>query len=305
MSVSVLACVIVFTMSLSCASGFVLADRRAAARQALKFESPDVKNQDIGFKFDTMLVKFQDLAAGVGEQVDDYAVKIQRITESIASVDQHESARRVSDYLLEANQQLQSELAIAKAEIERQRQELGNLLQETRTDALTGILNRRAFDQELARSLAIYRRKNTAFSLIMIDIDHFKRLNDVHGHLVGDRVLKALARCLTGSFRETDLIFRYGGEEFAILLPHTSLREALSAAERTRVAITECRDGGSGTAINITASFGVKEVASHDTEESVVKAADEALYAAKNCGRNATWYLDGMRLQRIEAKSIV
>src|SRR6185503_7619557 len=106
-----------------------------------------------------------------------------------------------------------------------------------RTDALTGLANRRAFDDELNRRFAEWQRRKTMFSLLILDVDHFKKFNDTHGHQAGDAVLTGVAATLRQTFREMDLVARYGGEEFAAILPVTNLTEALRAAERARAAI--------------------------------------------------------------------
>jgi len=164
------------------------------------------------------------------------------------------------------------------------------LFQETQTqaitDTLTGVYNRRGMHQlgefEFQRS----RRINRPFSLMLLDIDHFKSVNDTHGHGVGDQILKQLAnRCVKNS-RATDLVVRYGGEEFIVLLTETGLESARVIAERLRYSIISHPFQTDADSIHITASIGLAEAYKNDTLEKVIERADAALYQAKNTGRN-------------------
>ena len=157
-----------------------------------------------------------------------------------------------------------------------------------RRDALTGLRNRYALGEISRRELNMSARYNGALSLIAIDLDHFKRINDQHGHAGGDRVLEQLAEHLTEEFRESDLLFRTGGEEFLILLPFTSLDDAMRAAERVRQRLAGSELAGpAGQTIRITASVGVAEVDAtrEDWDEALLRV-DQALYRAKERGRN-------------------
>jgi diguanylate cyclase (GGDEF)-like protein len=121
----------------------------------------------------------------------------------------------------------------------------------------------------------------------MGDLDHFKAVNDTHGHLAGDEVLRRFARMVRNSFRSSDILCRYGGEEFLILLPNTALEVACERAEQVRRTLEETRITCGSSSIRLTASFGVAAFPEHDrTREGLIAAADRALYAAKNCGRN-------------------
>ncbi|MFT4769091.1 MAG: diguanylate cyclase (GGDEF)-like protein [Glaciecola sp.] len=156
-----------------------------------------------------------------------------------------------------------------------------------RTDGLTGLLNRRAFDSELDIAVARAERYQRDLSLIAVDIDNFKALNDNYGHPAGDAVLRAVARVMTETARRIDVINRIGGDEFALILQDTPASAALRLAERLRHAISNA-----GTdSIAFTASFGVSS--SQDVapgSEALLQSADEALYAAKDAGRNCVRY---------------
>ncbi|RLC24824.1 MAG: diguanylate cyclase response regulator [Deltaproteobacteria bacterium] len=158
------------------------------------------------------------------------------------------------------------------------------------TDPLTGILNRGAFMDRLTQEINRCNRENTPLSLIMADIDHFKKVNDTHGHQAGDRVLQEFAETLRNALRSYDFVGRYGGEEFMICLPGTDGAPARDVAERIRKEV-ESRSftlPDKGGAIGVTASFGVVSRAPESGEDldMVIKRADKALYEAKGRGRN-------------------
>jgi diguanylate cyclase (GGDEF)-like protein len=153
-------------------------------------------------------------------------------------------------------------------------------------DPLTGVGNRLAMDEALPREIHVARRNNQPLALIAIDLDHFKRVNDRHGHLAGDCVLRTAALRIQGAIRTSDQLFRYGGEEFVVLLNNTGEEGALCVAERIRqaiaVALTQCAEH----AVQITASLGVAVAIPGDTAGMLFARADHALYRAKAAGRN-------------------
>lgn len=165
---------------------------------------------------------------------------------------------------------------------------LANRLKElAATDALTGLMNRRSLDQEIARQLASQKRHNDNLSLMMIDVDHFKQLNDQYGHQAGDEVLRRLAALMQNLVRSNDYIGRYGGEEFCIVLPATSESQAMVLAERIRIAFQDLNICWEKQTINSSISIGVADTW-YDNHQaaSLLKAADIALYQAKHQGRN-------------------
>jgi len=163
------------------------------------------------------------------------------------------------------------------------------ILQLANTDALTGVLNRRAFMHRMEEEIHRAMRRQEPFSLIMVDIDHFKKINDAYGHQAGDFVLKKFANLLSTSVRPYDLTARYGGEEFILCLPGTNGLQAESVAERVRrnVAAEPIEIAGHSESFQVTASFGVAfSLGVEDTIHTVIKRADDALYKAKQEGRN-------------------
>src|SRR5947209_11120946 len=204
--------------------------------------------------------------AGFGCGADDYVTKPFSIDEMVARV--RAGLRIVA---------LQKALLASNAQLE----EL------SRTDALTGVANRRAFDEEIALRFEHARRYKRALSLAMIDVDLFKRINDVYGHPAGDTVLRCIAKVLQRVTRQSDVVARYGGEEFAVIVPETQLLEALQFGEKIRAAIA-AEDLGAGMPPRVTVSVGVATFghSTFATAAELVRAADAALYRAKQNGRN-------------------
>lgn len=155
------------------------------------------------------------------------------------------------------------------------------------TDGLTALSNRRAFEEAIGREFSRSNRYARPMSLLMIDVDHFKRVNDVHGHLAGDAALRQVGAMLRGNIRRDDLAGRLGGEEFAVLLPEIDLPDALRVAEKLRAIVREKRVVFEGAVIPLTISVGVATRAVADRQPTdLIRRADEALYAAKRAGRD-------------------
>ena len=182
-------------------------------------------------------------------------------------------------------------LSKAEQEIQKLREQLKESQQEALYDALTGLCNRRYFDSELDSKLAMDK-----LSLMLIDIDHFKKINDNHGHQMGDLVLKAVARKLQGSCRENAQVFRYGGEEFAVLVPNADLAKARHMADVMRRTIEKIavKDKRTGKNLgDITVSVGVAQAEQNEQAVSFIERADTLLYQAKNLGRNRVMPMHG------------
>ncbi len=161
------------------------------------------------------------------------------------------------------------------------------LYQQATRDPLTGLSNRNYFRNELKKFVSLSARYNRALSVIMLDIDFFKKINDTYGHDVGDNVLKNVSEILMRHVRTHDVAARFGGEEFVMLLPETSLGGAVVVAERIRTAVENVDFNPAGCRHNVTISIGVAEYLGDGTDvEEVIKKADEALYKAKSSGRN-------------------
>jgi len=154
-------------------------------------------------------------------------------------------------------------------------------------DALTGLYNRRFFDISISKEFNTYKRYNTPFSVVFIDIDNFKSINDTYGQSVGDQVLVHMSSLILSAKREADLFFRYGGEEFILLMPQCRLKDSKNISERLRKLIQDSPYNGDKQTISYTISIGLSEVSYLDkTPNDLACKADKALYKSKNDGRN-------------------
>ncbi len=165
-------------------------------------------------------------------------------------------------------------------------------LQLAQKDPLTGICNRAALDEMLQRELSHAQRMDADLSLLVLDIDHFKNINDRYGHIVGDCALKAVSGMVDACKRDGDLLFRYGGEEFVVLMRDTDLAGAHLLSERIRKYIADTSYNCSGADLNVTVSIGVSELQQDDSPVSLFARADQALYRAKKGGRNRVCIAD-------------
>ncbi|MDO8142877.1 MAG: diguanylate cyclase [Candidatus Brocadiales bacterium] len=191
------------------------------------------------------------------------------------------------EYLQKIHRKLELLVNERTAELQRKQKELEELnkalAKQAITDALTEVYNRQKFHEMLIQEAKESRRYNTNLSLIMLDIDHFKLVNDTHGHQAGDAVLKEMAKLISENIRDADLLARYGGEEFMILTSHTDRESAFALAEKLREKVRTAKFDG---ALHITCSFGVTQFHDRDTTDSFLKRIDDALYKAKNNGRD-------------------
>lgn len=157
-------------------------------------------------------------------------------------------------------------------------------------DPLTGVYNRYAMDSMVSREIELSQRNNAPLSMVALDIDFFKKVNDTYGHAFGDCVLKHLVECVKQCTRTSDAMFRFGGEEFNLLLNNTDLSGAQELAERIRQHVEDTSYICDGQNINITVSMGISILTDEDTQTSFFKRADDALYKAKAAGRNQVIY---------------
>lgn len=187
------------------------------------------------------------------------------------------------------NEKLQEELAETSAQLSAVRNDFDRAHHEAQIDALTEIGNRKFLDREIVRIVAETRQQQNPLALLMVDIDHFKKFNDTHGHLVGDQVLRLVARTLVENLKGRDVIARYGGEEFVIILPETRLVDAEVVANHLRNSLATkkvTKRGTNETLGIITISIGAAQYKSGDDGEALIARADQAMYEAKQTGRN-------------------
>lgn len=192
--------------------------------------------------------------------------------------------------LRNANNQMKEQLEAAENRLENQEQQVAQLQRKTRCDSLTGVMNRLAMEEDLPDELARSKRYGRSFGIVMADIDKFKRINDTYGHALGDEALKSFTKMLRSCLREVDIIYRYGGEEFVVLLPETEAQGSMIVAERLRKMVESQvlkHREDSSLQLRFTASFGVAVFREGDSSYmDIIKRADQALYRAKNNGRN-------------------
>ena len=189
---------------------------------------------------------------------------------------------------------------VVKRELRQQAQMIEAFKTEAYTDSLTRLPNRRALDEALASHVSAARRNGHPLALIILDIDFFKVYNDTFGHGAGDDLLRGISRIMEDSFRDDDLVARFGGEEFAVILPQTELHAAIRVARRLRESvelrtIKETKTGG------VTISLGLTMAKSSDTPESLMTRADSAMYFAKSAGRNCGFFEDSTGCHPIES----
>jgi diguanylate cyclase len=200
-----------------------------------------------------------------------------------------ESLVQTAKEMEQANQKLEARLTASKQEIDELQQNLEVVRSESLTDPLTSLANRKYFDQMLEKCIAEATAKGEPLSLVMTDIDHFKKFNDTYGHLTGDQVLRLVAISMKQNVKGQDIAARYGGEEFALILPNTVLRSALTVADHIRRAVMakELMKRSTGEHLGrVTISLGAAALREGDTAASLIGRADACLYAAKRAGRN-------------------
>lgn len=251
----------------------------------------------------------------VPKPTTDFLLAVQRVSQDVAahvgahskqvhdiSTELRESGCDVTDViarLISANDSMEKQLADAQSQMKDQAAMIEVHITEARTDALTGLANRRAFDDEIKKHFQMFESQRTPATLLMLDIDYFKKLNDTYGHLAGDDVLKSTASLLAKAVRQGDVVARYGGEEFAVILPQSTANSVIRNADQLRGSFSQFALTIDKKAIRITASAGMAELLPSDSITSWIRRADEALYHAKSKGRDCGYWHDGQLLNRI------
>lgn len=260
----------------------------------------DLRNEETvrntGAQVQSTIQSVSDVVHGVQQATKDYGKTLDAVNTKIGAAKNHAELQEVvklasqsTETMIVQSSQLEEMLEQSNAAMEELRRDLEHVRREAMTDGLTGLANRKAFDSEFDRIFQDAEKNKQGFTLLMLDIDHFKSFNDNFGHQVGDQVLRLVARTLKDSIKGKDFAARYGGEEFAIILPDTDLTGAVIVgnALRKAVASKDVINRSTGKVLGrITMSVGVAEYVADKTLEDLIERADAALYTAKHNGRN-------------------
>ena len=249
-----------------------------------------------GDQINTTIKNVTGAVRDVKTATSEYSTKLGGVSGQIADVDDAGQLKQIlttvmsdTENMIVQNQQLEKQLDKSSVVMEELQRDLENIRKEALTDGLTGLSNRKAFDNEINRISEEALSTSGTFSLLMVDIDHFKSFNDNFGHQIGDQVLRLVARTLTDGVKGRDICARYGGEEFSIILPDTPLHAGVIVGEALRkaVATKDVINRNTGEKLSrITMSVGVAEYNHGEDVTELIERADAALYTAKHNGRN-------------------
>src|SRR3954447_7680967 len=224
--------------------------------------------------------RLQTLANEMVSVVGEHCTELEQASK-LLKVEGHPAGDAIADLVMNvvgkivhSNQQLQVKLDTAEGRLQEQAVEIEAHISRSLTDPLTGLPNRREFNTRLEERMAAWNRRREMFSLLLLDVDHFKKLNDRYGHLVGDQVLAEIGRALRSAIRREDAVARYGGEEFAVLMPATSLEQGVQAAQKVREAVSRIVVNCSGQPITVTISGGLAAIEANERVESLIQRAD-------------------------------
>jgi diguanylate cyclase len=247
----------------------------------------------------TILQALENMSSAIGEAHDNtgrFAGHLKEFTDETARPLSQEifgaSVRVIADQARRSGEELarvQVRLQDSEAQVKRMAEDLAQIRSEVYVDALSGLFNRRRFDSALESLVAKASSDNEPFSMLLIDIDEFKGINDRHGHVFGDQVIQCVSQAIKASVKGRDIAARYGGDEFAVLLPETALAGATTVAEYIRRIIERRRLSdyiGEGETVTVTVSVGLATLGAGETGQSLLRRADKALYQAKKNGRN-------------------
>jgi diguanylate cyclase len=250
--------------------------------------------------FKTMISTFVDRLGDMSDSSGSYQEKIENYAEKLSETEDILQINVLLENLMKDTHTMQAEIVrsrevlleqrdsveSAQEKIRKLQDELSELSEAVRVDQLTGVLNRRGLDEAMTREMARAQRGGGLLSVALLDIDNFKSLNDTYGHNVGDTALQHLAKVIQTTMRPTDVVSRFGGEEFVILLPDTDLEAAVSTVKRLQRALTKQFFLGNNEKLLITFSAGVALLKTDETEAAVIHRADQSMYLAKRTGKN-------------------
>ena len=240
------------------------------------------------------LTNLLDSTKQFNTEVGSHNQELNSVKQSVTDL-QHSGFDSVQEVLIEqisqvveSNKRMENDLVMTQYQLEEQAQEIDRTRKEARTDELSGLENRKAFDEALNYLITRYKSKTISFGLLLCDVDHFKRINDTFGHQAGDEVVKRIGTTLKECVRPQDHVARFGGDEFAILLDKVTTSDAQDVAVRMRGTVERTnfatKEGNGDLAVTL--SMGMAVVTPEDDMESILKRADQALYRSKERGRN-------------------
>jgi diguanylate cyclase len=259
-------------------------DKKIEDEKRIKNENNELKEMVISLG-DT-IKEFVVFSGGVGDNLTEHFDKMREsdVTNEIL---------KIKDQIISEANKIKEETQTLKVELDKYKEKTSELTKkleksesEALIDNLTGAFNRNAYNIEIVRFIKEFERYKQPFAVVVLDIDHFKKVNDTYGHAKGDEILKIVATLVKSTIRETDKVFRYGGEEFVVWMPKMEQNTAIQAAEKIRKMIEGKNWNAIAKELEITASFGISCVKEKDTTASVFNRADKALYRVKNIGRN-------------------
>ncbi len=239
---------------------------------------------------DAVKMEMQEIESSV-QEAREIRVLQEQIQKRLNAIEQHFSSFHEGELIHHGQEdelvkRLSERLTELEAETHTLREKIQTEREQALQDALTGVPNRLAYDGRIKEELERWRRFKNPLSLVMIDIDHFKRINDNYGHAAGDKALKVIAKLLAQKTRKTDYLARYGGEEFVLIMPGVSAETAKLTVDKLRVFVESSGFHFKGEPVTITVSCGISDFCEGDSSENVFERADKALYQAKNAGRN-------------------
>ena len=241
----------------------------------------------------TMVLEAVETIRAMMESSGNFDVSIGDFTEKIQAAETIQEILKVKDYLVIEMQKVREHSHTLHDELEKHRtatETLSKKLEESEAralvDALTNVLNRNAYNLKIGELVHEYKRYKEEWALLVLDIDHFKKFNDTYGHKTGDKVLKSVAATVSNSIRVSDHIFRYGGEEFVVILSRINKETTKTLSEKIRREVERDYFVDGDNELKVTMSIGAAIITPEDTEASLFERADKALYQAKQNGRN-------------------
>ncbi|MEZ6119516.1 MAG: GGDEF domain-containing protein [Pirellulaceae bacterium] len=238
----------------------------------------------------SVVTSAEELSTGVDQHNSQLKTVGQTVDDLTASGDYEEVKQTLLNQIasaIESNKKLENEIVFTRFRLEEQAQELDKTRQEARTDPLSGVGNRKAFDETLQFCISRFQRQQQSFALLMIDVDHFKWINDTHGHAAGDDVIARIGDAIRTTIRPTDFVCRFGGDEFSVIFDGVNEETATRAAMRLRETVERKNfDAHAESRIALTLSMGLAVVTEADSAETIFQKADSALYRSKEGGRN-------------------